>query len=220
VVRILVVNPHPVWAQRIASRLTSAGASVAVAGESSSALASLNREWPDLLVIERRTLEKEAEHWLAALREGESTQLVVVTALGQLSTDSGQASPRGEDALRRLEALTMRLQGVFASGAQQSIRVGKLTIDSTRKQVVFAAKRISLPPHQFHLLLYLALNAPRVVSQSELVREIWGFTESGQDDRELVKAHVRQIRRRLGWTEEGTNYLRSVRGFGYTLGPP
>lgn len=217
---VLVVNPHPIWAQRIQSRLTSAGATVAVAGDLSSAVASLDEAWPDVLVIERRSLEKEGAQWLAALRDGDTLPVIVPTALAHLRTDREEMSLRGEDALRRLEALATRLQGVFESPAQQPIRVGRLTIDPTRKEVVFAARRIPLPPNQFHLLLYLALNAPRVVSQTELVREIWGYAESEHDARELVKTHVRQIRRKLGWTDASTNYLQSVRGFGYMLAPP
>jgi len=85
---------------------------------------------------------------------------------------------------------------------------------------VFAARRVPLPPNQFRLLLYLALNADRVVDQRELVRELWGFVGSDSEARELIKTHVRLIRRKLGWNEESNNYLQSVRGFGYMLSPP
>jgi DNA-binding response OmpR family regulator len=218
--QVLVVNPHPIWAQRIQSRLRSAGATVIVAGDLSSAVASLDEAWPDVLIIEHRSLEKEVAQWLAALRDADRLPLIVPTALAHLRTDPEEVPLRGEDTLRRLEALATRLQGVFESAAQQPIRVGRLTIDPARKEVVCAARRIPLPPNQFHLLLYLALNAPRVVSQTELVREIWGYAESEDAARELVKTHVRQIRGKLGWTDESTNYLQSVRGFGYMLAPP
>jgi DNA-binding response OmpR family regulator len=94
------------------------------------------------------------------------------------------------------------------------------TIDPARKEVVFSARRVPLPPNQFRLLLYLALNAGRVIDPRELVREVWGYVESESQARELVKTHVRLIRRKLGWTDEDSNYLQSVRGFGYVLNPP
>ena len=217
--QVLIVNPQPVWAQRIQARLRSAGARVAVAADWSSG-AALDEAWPDVLIIEHHVLEKEAADLLAALREGERLPLIVPTALGHLSTEPDGISLRGEDALRRLERLVTRLQGVFETTAQEAIRVGRLTIDPARKEVIFAARRVPLPPNQFRLLLYLALNADRVVSQRELVREIWGYVGSESEARELIKTHVRAIRRKLGWTEESNNYLQSVRGFGYMLSPP
>jgi two-component system OmpR family response regulator len=219
-VQVLIVNPQLVWAQRIQARLRSTGARVAVADDWGSASAALDEAWPDILIIEHRILEKEAAALLAALREGDRLPIVVPTALGHLSTDPDEISLRGEDALRRLEVLVTRLQGVFESAARQTIRVGRLTVDPARKEVVFAARRVPLPPNQFRLLLYLALNTDRVVSQRELVREIWGYVGPESEARKLVKTHVRVIRRKLGWTDEDNNYLQSVRGFGYVLSPP
>jgi len=218
--QILILNPQPVWAQRLQARLRSAGAHVMVASDWSEAETALDEAWPDMLVVEHRILDKEAVPLLGALREGERLPLIVPTALSHLPTEGEGVSLRGEDTLRRLEMIVTRLQGVFEAAAPPSIRVGKLTIDPARKEVVFAARRVPLPPNQFRLLLYLALNADRVVSQRELVREIWGYVGPESEARELVKTHVRLIRRKLGWSEEVNNYLQSVRGFGYMLSVP
>jgi len=216
---VLIVNPQPLWAERIQARLEPSGAKVLVAHDWASAQDMLEEESPDILIIEHRVLEKEAPALLDALREWEWWPLILPTAFAHLGADS-QVSPRGEDALRRLEALAVRLQGAFEPTEPQRIRLGKLTIDPVRKEVVFAARRVPLPPNQFRLLLYLALNAGRVVEQRELVRELWGFTGPDSEARELIKTHVRLIRRKLGWTDDSTNYLQSVRGFGYLLSPP
>jgi DNA-binding response OmpR family regulator len=219
-VEILIINPHSVWAQRLQARLRSTGASVSVANDWSSAAAVLDEVWPDILIIEHRLLEKEAPTLLATLREGESLPLILPTALAHLTTEDDSISLRGEDVLRRVETIVTRLLGAFESAAQPSIRVGKLTIDPARKEVVFSARRVPLPPSQFRLLLYLALNSDRVVSQRELVREVWGYVGPESEARELIKTHVRTIRRKLGWDDASNNYLQSVRGFGYMLSPP
>jgi len=217
---VLIVNPQAVWAQRIQARLKSSGARVSVASDWSSMAQALDETWPDVLIIEHRTLEKEGTTLLAALGEGEWLPIIVPTAFGHLSTDSGGLPIRGEEALRRLELLVLRLQGVFEPAARQLIRVGRLTIDPARKEVVFAARRVPLPPNQFRMLLYLALNADRVVDHRELAREVWGHVGAENEARELIKTYVRFIRRKLGWTDENSNYLQSVRGFGYMLSPP
>lgn len=219
-VEILIVNPQPVWAQRIQARLKATGARVSVAGDWNSAMPLLEEAWPDILIIEHRVLEKEGGTLLTTLRQGEWLPIIVPTAFAHLSVDSAQVSLRGEEVLRRLETVIVRLQGVFEPTPHQRIRVGKLTIDPARKEVVFAARRIPLPPNQFRLLLYLALNADRVVNQRELAREVWGHAGSESEVRELIKTYVRSIRNKLGWTSESNNYLQSVRGFGYMLTTP
>ena len=218
--QVLIVNPQAAWAERLVARLASTGALVSIADTWSSAETLLDEAWPDVLVIEDRVLQRDAPAIMTTLRRGEWLPLIVPTTLAYLSTDSEHMSFRGEQALQRLELLITRLQGVFQAVAQQKIRVGRLTIDLARKEVVFGARRVPLPPNQFRLLQYLALNAGRVVEHRELIRQVWGYTGPEGEARELIKTHVRQIRRKLGWIDESTDYLQSVRGFGYMLSPP
>jgi DNA-binding response OmpR family regulator len=219
---VLIVNPQPIWAQRIQSRLEATGARVSSATNWSSAAKLLEEaeEWPDILIVEHRILEKEGVALLDALCDEEWQPVVVPTDFQHLAQDASQVPLRGEEALRFLEMLVVRLKGVFEPAAHQYIRLGRLTIDPARKEVVFAARRVPLPPVQFRLLQYLALNAGRVVDQRELVREIWGYASSETEARKLLNTHVRMIRRKLGWTADSTNYLQSVRGFGYMLSAP
>jgi DNA-binding response OmpR family regulator len=51
------------------------------------------------------------------------------------------------------------------------------------------------------------------------MRLVWKYDAEEAEARELVKVHVRQIRRRLGLAPE-RHYIRSVRGFGYMLISP
>ena len=217
--RILVVNPEPLWVQRVLDRLQSTGATVWTADDWAGAADALEKESPDALIIEYRFLRKEADRILPLLKEGERLPIIVPTTFGHAAADAEHVAPRHEDALSRIHLLVTRLQGAFQP-AGQLIRVGRLTIDSARKEVIFAAKRIRFPPIQFRLLQYLALNAERVVDRRELVREVWGYGGADTEARDLVKTHLRLIRRKLRWTDESTSYLTSVRGFGYMLSVP
>ena len=52
------------------------------------------------------------------------------------------------------------------------------------------------------------------------LRAVWGHDGNDNEARELLKVHIRQIRRRLSLDPERQHYIRSVRGFGYMLTSP
>jgi DNA-binding response OmpR family regulator len=100
------------------------------------------------------------------------------------------------------------------------LRVGDLVIDLATKRVTFRGQHVALPPIQFRLLAYLAQNAGRVVGAQELLKAVWGYEGDETEARELIKVHVRQIRRRLGLEAHHADYVQSVRGFGYVVTAP
>ncbi len=208
---VLVLQPDSPWMQRILTRLEMTSAHIWPAETWTRALEIMHAQRPDVMVIDQRVLQREGGDILAAIKDLDPAPIIL----------SLTATPADAEAtLKRLHLIITRLQGVFLPSGDL-IRVGKLTIDAGRKEIIFAARRIRLPPIEFRLLQYLALNANRVVDQQELLREVWGYKASDIEARDLVKAHVRHIRRKLGWSEDDPgSYLKTVRGFGYTLSVP
>ena len=80
---VLVVNAQPVWTQRIKSRLEAAGAAVSVAPTWSKAADILEDldEWPDIVIVEQRVLEKESAAVLDSLREEEWQPILVISKI-------------------------------------------------------------------------------------------------------------------------------------------
>ena len=99
-------------------------------------------------------------------------------------------------------------------------QVGKLRIDTRKRRVELGERRVTLPPLQYRLLLTLAKQAGEVISYRELLRAVWGYDGDDNEARELLKVHIRQIRRRLRLDLEEHPYIHSVRGFGYMLTAP
>ena len=101
------------------------------------------------------------------------------------------------------------------------LRVGDLTIDLARKRAKFRRRRwVPLPPVQYQILVALAQKPNQVLGFRELLRQVWSYDGSKAEAQELLKAHVRLIRRKMGWNPQTGEYLRSVRGFGYMLSVP
>lgn len=165
--------------------------------------ALLDKDRPNLIVVERVALGKIELATLLRLAEpGRWPPLLIVDTL----TADGQ---RGIATARHL-----------TQPPPQYYRIGDLCIDTRKRRASLGERWITLPPIQYRLLLALAQREGEVIDCQELLRLVWGYEAEETEARELVKVHIRQIRRRLGLNPEKHNYIHSVRGFGYMLAQP
>ena len=105
--------------------------------------------------------------------------------------------------------------------SDQRIRIGELVIDPARKRARLKNRHwVHLPPVQYQLLYVLAQHSGKVMGYQQLLREVWGYDGSQAEAQELLKAHVRLLRRKLGLDPQSGEYIQSVRGHGYLLAAP
>jgi two-component system OmpR family response regulator len=132
--------------------------------------------------------------------------------------------------LARIEQLEARLGSIpqvptsnpeisLAVDGRDPLEVGELVIDRQGRQVMLGKKYIHLSKTEFQLLVYLALQAGRVVPYDELLEFVWEFPpETG--DRHIVASCMRRLRKKLGEAIIGLNYIMAIRGVGYCLREP
>lgn len=76
---------------------------------------------------------------------------------------------------------------------------------------------MAVTPAEYRLLACLAKQLGKVVSSSEMIREMSGYSCSEQEAQEIVKVHVSRLRSKLDRDPSMASYLLNVRGFGYLL---
>jgi len=106
---------------------------------------------------------------------------------------------------------------IKADGANASMQLGPLLLFPKRYQISMDEKEIDLTPTEFDLLLYLAAHRGRVVTCSELVREVRGYAVDEVEAREVIRPHVSNLRRKLKETSSEADLIVNVRGIGYRL---
>lgn len=200
---ILILASTPGAAKKMQDALSATTDHYAVVTTWPDVISSLEQNRPGLILVER-----------AALAQAELTTLFKLTEAGRwpplLIVDTLAAdSQRGIATARRL-----------AQPPPQYYQVGELRIDTRKRRASIGERWITLPPIQYRLLLALAQREGEVVDCQELLRLVWGYEAEDAEARELVKVHIRQIRRRLSLDPEKHHYIHSVRGFGYMLAPP
>jgi DNA-binding winged helix-turn-helix (wHTH) protein len=164
----------------------------------------------ELLIIDRILLERQPRALLNMLRDTGHWPVIV-------PIKSSPQRPTVADRKRVAAALSLIRP---KRPNDKRIRIGELTIDPHRRRARLKKPRwVSLPPVQYQLLFVLAQHAGKVVGYQQLLREVWGYDGSQSEAQDLLKAHIRLLRRKLGLTAQG-EYIKSVRGHGYMLAAP
>jgi DNA-binding winged helix-turn-helix (wHTH) protein len=200
---ILILASTPGAAKKIQGALDTTTDHFTVVTTWPDVISSLEENHLGLILVERAALAQAKLATLSKLTEpGRWPPLLIVDTLAA-------DSQRGIAAARRL-----------AQPPHPYYQIGELRIDTRKRRASIGERWITLPPIQYRLLLALAQREGEVVDCQELLRLVWGYEAEDAEARELVKVHIRQIRRRLSLDPEKHHYIHSVRGFGYMLAPP
>ncbi|HEY60858.1 MAG TPA: FHA domain-containing protein [Anaerolineae bacterium] len=101
-------------------------------------------------------------------------------------------------------------------------RLGRLFIDAKARRIWIGEKEIKPPLSvcQFRLLQILYEHQGEVVSREQIVQTIWGDTYGDGVTEQSIDALVRRLRNRLKKGDSQTEYIKTVRGFGFRLENP
>jgi DNA-binding response OmpR family regulator len=113
--------------------------------------------------------------------------------------------------LARLRALIRRASG--APGPTR-LKVGSLSLDLLKREVVRDGDKLDLQPREFALLEYFMRHPGEVVSKTVLLEHIWGYNFEPQTN--VVDVLVCRLRKKLG-AGPGEQIIHTIRGVGYVL---
>lgn len=215
---ILVVDDDKNTRRLMRAVLEADGYTVTTAEDGVRALAELDREHVDLVVLDVMMPNMDGHAFCSALRAGRSELPVLMVSAKQLPEDRKQGFLAGtddymtkpvdtEEMLLRIRALLRRARIV----SERRIQLGDVTLDYDALSVSRPGETVTLPQKEF-LLLYKLLSYPgKIFTRIQLMDEIWGAeSDSGW---ETVTVHIGRLRRRFeSW---GEFEIVSVRGLGY-----
>lgn len=230
--RVLVVEDEPDIAALVAYQLTREGFRVETAGSGPEALDAIEREIPDLLILDRMLPGLSGDQVLEQLKAEPATSnlpVLVLTAkreqedriegleLGADDYLTKPFSPR--ELVLRARAILRRVKDAGITSGGRILRVGPLRLDVGANQALLDGAEIKLTPTEFRLLQALMERRGRTQSRKQLLEKAWDV-ESAVSDRiqtRTVDMHVRRLRAKLG---EVGDWIQTIRGFGYRLKVP
>lgn len=220
--KILVVEDEPDISALVMSTLESDGFEVVRAGNGMEAMERLDKDKPDLVVLDVMMPVISGLEVLQHIRQKGNTPVILLTALEsednrvrglQLGADDYIVKPFSVRELSARVTALLRRSGMSAS-ASPSIEYPGLRIDLTGREVWVKDQLVETTAKEFDLLAFLAAAPGRVFTRHQLLREVWQSSSEWQQEG-TVTEHVRRIRIKVEDDPEKPKWLQTVRGVGY-----
>ncbi|MCG3086614.1 response regulator transcription factor [Sporosarcina cyprini] len=216
---ILVVDDDPHILELVAIHLTQARYTVQKALNGMEALALLEKNVPDLAVVDVMMPGMDGFTLTKKLREAD-VPVLLLTAKGELEdkekgflagSDDYVVKPfEPKELLFRINAILRRYDK--AVGVQ--IEAGPLQINRQSYEVTVGNKVLLLPLKEFELLSVLASKPNHVFERDFLIERVWGYDYAG--DEQTLNVHVKRLRDKLASLGDPVR-ITTMRGVGYKL---
>ncbi len=224
--RILVVEDNPDLADLVTLNLRDEGYAVESIGDGSLALAKLQAEPYDLVILDLmlpgmdglmlcKQLRNRPDYLPILMLTAKSTELDRVLGL-EVGADDYVTKPFSiRELMARVKALFRRVDAMCKVSAEKNeqLDINGLMIDSDKRRVCLDGKEINLTSREFDLLLYFARNPGRVYSRSQLLDAVWGYGHEGYEH--TVNSHINRLRAKIEDQPADPHFILTVWGVGY-----
>lgn len=227
--RILVVDDDKQIVRLLKSYLQDAGFDVLTAFDGQSALQTIRRERPDLVVLDLQLPGYDGWEITRRLRADDhlaATPVLMLTArvqdadkiLGlELGADDYLTKPFNPDeVVARVRAILRRSQGTPI--AARILQIGDLRLDGASHAVTVRDNAVELTPTEFELLTALMEHPNHAFTRAELIETAMGYAYEGMD--RTLDSHIKNLRKKIQAVSAETKYIETVFGVGYRLASP
>ena len=226
--RVVVVDDEPQILRALRINLRAHGYEVQTAATGNDALAVVASHRPDLVILDLGLPDLDGVDVIRGLRGWTSTPIVVLSGRTD-SADKVEALDAGADdyvtkpfgvdeLLARIRAATRR---AGSSEPSPVITLGPVTIDLANKRASVAhedeQEELRLTPTEWHLLEVLLRHPGKLLTQRQLLDEVWGpGYETAQGN---LRVYMGQLRKKLEPDPARPRHLLNEPGMGYRFEP-
>lgn len=226
--RLLVVDDEPDLREMLGRLLTTEGYDVDLADSGTTALAALERQRPDLVILDVMLNGEDGFDLLASIRRSSNVPVILLTGRGResdrvlglkLGADDYVVKPfSGAELAARVGTVLRRSGQRQAPGGDTALAFDGIVIDKVAREVHVDGQVVETTAKEFDLLAFLASSPRRVFSREQLLAQVWDSSADWQDSG-TVTEHIRRIRKKIERDPERPKWVRTVRGVGYRFEP-
>jgi two-component system KDP operon response regulator KdpE len=220
-VRVLLIDDEPQIRKFLDISLRAQGWRTLLAATGTEGLALLASQGADLVVLDLGLPDLDGQAVLRELRQWSRVPVIVLTvradeaqkvALLDAGANDYVTKPFGiEELMARIRVL-LRSVAAGEAGRTPVYDDGELRIDIAAREVRLRGEGVALTRKEFALLALLARQPGRLVTQPQLLRELWGPTH--QQDTHYLRILVGKLRHKLGEDAAAPRYILTEPGVG------
>jgi len=221
---VLVVDDDPYLLRALRITLRAHGYDVAVAQDGQSALQAAARTPPALVILDLGLPDMDGTAVLAELRSWSQVPVLVLSARHG-SEDKVQALDAGaDDYITKpfgLDELLARLRALLRRSADPDhepvVTTDAFTVDLGKRRVTRDGEDVRLTPTEWNILAVLVRNPEKLVTQQQLLSEVWGPAYAKETN--YLRVYMAQLRRKLEPDTGNPRHLLTEAGIGYRFLP-
>jgi DNA-binding response OmpR family regulator len=227
VTRVLVVDDEPQIRRALATNLRARGMEVDLAETGEEALELAARHRPDVVILDLGLPGIDGVEVVRGLRGWTTVPIVVLSVRDAesdkvLALDAGAddyvTKPFGMDELLARMRAALRRAVPPDAGENPVVETPDFRVDLEAKRVTTPGGEVRLTPTEWHLVEVLVRHAGKLVSQRQLLQEVWGPSYGRESN--YLRVYVAQIRRKLEPDPSHPRYFLTEPGMGYRFLPP
>ncbi|KOV70553.1 Fis family transcriptional regulator [Streptomyces sp. NRRL WC-3618] len=221
--RVLVVEDEPQIVRALVINLRARKYEVDAAPDGATALELAAARHPDVVVLDLGLPDMDGVEVIKGLRGWTRVPILVLSARHSsdekvealdAGADDYVTKPFGMDELlARLRAAVRRAEPIGSGEDDVLVETDGFTVDLAAKKVHRGERDVRLTPTEWHLLEVLVRNAGRLVSQKQLLQEVWGPSYGTESN--YLRVYMAQLRRKLETDPSHPKHFITEPGMGY-----
>ncbi|RCW65778.1 response regulator [Pseudorhodoferax soli] len=218
--RVLVIDDEPQIRKFIDISLRSQGYATLLAENGQQGLGLLASKGADIVVLDLGLPDMDGRDVLKELRQWSRVPVVVLTVRSSEDEKVALLDAGANDYVTKpfgIAELMARMRAFLRNAAPADDGApnyddGTLRIDLARREVHLDGQALALTRKEFALLSILVRQSDRLITQSQLLREMWGPTHT--EDAHYLRVLVAKLRHKLGDVAAAPRYIVTEPGVG------
>lgn len=221
--KILIVEDDNKIVNFVSMALKAKGYNVLIARNGNQGILSFCTENPDIILLDLGLPDIDGIDIIKQIRNVSDIPIIIVSAREQ-DNDKIEALDLGAndyvtkpfsmgELLARIRVMERLLDRGTENIHENIYKVDYLTVDSEKHRVYVDENEVHLTPIEFKLLILLIENRGKVITHSQISKEVWGYGETG--DSKSIRVFMASLRRKIEKDRSNPRFIFTEIGIGY-----